>query len=444
MKRVILLGAIAPFCDLVYEMEHMGIYPVICDYYSDAPAKKMGYPAYDISTMDLEKLLQIAKFHHVDGVMSAFSDRNLFAAYEIGKQLDLPQLFELNKIELLTDKRKMKAFFLKARLPVIKYCILKQGFEVDDLKQMHFPMVVKPVDAYGSKGIFVCNNVAQIRAHFQDVICESLKYQDQIIVEEFYLGDEISINAWVKDGHPYLTCIYDVIRNYGSDIQLAAVSFPSKYVSGNTVFFEKLLEHIVKKCKIQNGPVTLQCFIGNEGIKIGELLYRLAGGSTYLYTTYLGGPNLAKMQIQYSIGNPIDYQNLETYKLEEQGIGDGIVYFDIQFMTLKQGKIYYSFTGTDIEEKINGCVDFRLYFASGTFVHNTSKNGQLLARGIFKLEMKNDHVYEQFLEQLEKEIQIYNEGGSCISFIRKPDHFSYSRRYHIDWSFMNKWGRDNQ
>ena len=67
-----------------------------------------------------------------------------------------------------------------------------------------------------------------------------------------------------------------------------------------------------------------------------------------------------------------------------------------------------------------------------------------MARGIFKLEMKNDHVYEQFLEQLEKEIQIYNEGGSCISFIRKPDHFSYSRRYHIDWSFMNKWGRDNK
>lgn len=441
MKKVILLGAIAPFCDLADEMKDMGICPVICDYYSDAPAKKMGYPAYDISTMDLENLIKVAKFHQIDGVVSAFSDRNLVMAYEIGKELELPQLFEIDKIELLTDKKRMKEFFIKARLPVIKYRILRRGFELDSIKRMRFPMIVKPVDAYGSRGIFVCENAEQIRMHFQDVIRESLKYEDQIIVEEFYPGDEISINAWVKDGRPYLTCVYDVIRNYHSDIQLAAVNFPSKYVCGNTVFFEKLLEHTVKECRVENGPVTLQCFIGMDGIKIGELLYRLAGGSTYLYATYLGGPNLAKMQIQHSIGQPIDYQNLETYQMAGQGIEDGFVYFDIQFMTLWQGKIYYSFTETEIAEKIRGCVDFRAYYTSGAFVQNTGKNGQLLARGIFQIQIRNDHTYYEFLEQLEKEIQIYNETGSCISFIRKPDQFRYSRRYHIDWSFMEEWGK---
>ena len=41
MKKGLLLGAIAPFCDLVKEMESMGVSPVICDYYKDAPAKKM-------------------------------------------------------------------------------------------------------------------------------------------------------------------------------------------------------------------------------------------------------------------------------------------------------------------------------------------------------------------------------------------------------------------
>lgn len=441
VKKVILLGAIAPFCDLVDEMKDLGICPVICDYYSDAPAKKMGYPAYDISTMNLEKLIHVAKFHHIDGVLSAFSDRNLVMAYEIGNALDLPQLFEIDKIELFTDKKRMKEFFLKAQLPLIKYCILRLGFESDHLNNMKFPMVVKPVDAYGSKGIFVCENVEQIRIHFQDVISESLKYQDRIIVEEFYPADEISINAWVKDGRPFLTCVYDVIRNYKSDMQLAAVNFPSKYVCGNTVFFERLLKHIVKESRIKNGPVTLQCFIGNDGIKIGELLYRLAGGSTYLYATYLGGPNLAKMQIQHSIGQQIDYQNLETYQVAGPWIEDNFVYFDIQFMTLRQGKIYYSFTAEEIEEKIKECVDFRIYYASGALVQNIGKHGQLLARGIFKIKIRNDHTYYEFLEQLEKEIQIYNETGLCISFIRKPDQFYYSRRYHIDWSFMEKWGR---
>ena len=102
-------------------------------------------------------------------------------------------------------------------------------------------MVVKPVDAYSSKGIFVCENVEQIRIHFQDVISESLKYQDRIIVEEFYPAGENSINTWVKDGCPYLTCVYDVIGNYKSDMQLNIVKKRNYRMEGRRYGKEELL-----------------------------------------------------------------------------------------------------------------------------------------------------------------------------------------------------------
>ena len=68
-KKVILMGAISPFCDLVREIVDLNIEPIICDYYSDAPAKKMGYTSYDISTTDIDAIVNLAKRENANGII---------------------------------------------------------------------------------------------------------------------------------------------------------------------------------------------------------------------------------------------------------------------------------------------------------------------------------------------------------------------------------------
>ena len=432
MKTGLVLGAIAPFCDLIKDMKDLGIAPVVCDYYADAPAKKMGYPSYDVSTTDVKAVLELAKKHQVDGIVSAFSDRNLEVAYQAAEELQLPQLYTPEIINLLTDKLAMKDFFEGMGLPVIRYRILGRDFTENDLNGIEFPVVTKPIDAYGSKGIFVCQNADDIRKMFDKTTAEAVKYKDQIIVEEFYPVDEISVTAWVKEGKAYITCIYDVIKNYEPAIELAAVAFPSKYTDKNLTYIDKLLNQIIGACKINEGPITLQCFIGDKGIKVSELLFRLAGNSPYLYGTYVGGPNIAKMLLQFYVGDKIDYQNLENYVTKE----DGHMYYDIQIFAKEGGKITYTFDEASIKENVKEIIDARLYHTSGDELLNVPQTGKMYARMICKVDSYKKEDYEMLMEHLREHVQLFNEEGKNVCAIRTARNIRQDHATEIDWTWL--------
>lgn len=431
-KKALVLGGIASFCDLADEMESMGIEPVICDYYEDAPAKKMGYQYYDVSTTDIKSIVDIAKKHRVDGIISAFSDRNLHSAYIVTEKLNLPQLYDEAIVELLTDKLKMKNYFRKNGLPIIEYRILNKEFKEQELKGLKFPVVTKPIDAYGSKGIFVCNSIQEIREAFDNTVREALKYKDCIIVEEYYPVDEISIAAWVKGGRSYISCIYDVNKNHEPNIVLSSVSFPSKYTQQHLTQFGILVQKMVTSCGICEGPVTVQCFIGEKGIKISELLFRLAGGSPYLYSTYIGGPNLARMQIQFQVENPIDYQNLEVF----QPVGNGDIYFDIQIFVKEGGKLYHEIDVNEIKKRIPECVDLRVYHKSGNEIKNIFASGKIVARAVCKLKDRQEKSYYELILRLNDAVKVYNGQNECVSFIRVPEKLELNKTSDINWSFI--------
>lgn len=432
MKKGLVLGAIAPFCDLVKEMETLDISPIVCDYYVDAPAKKMGYPSYDISTTDFDEVLKLAKEYEVDGIVSAFSDRNLEITYRVAEELNLPQLYNMEIIDLVTDKLTMKDFFEKIGLPVIKYRILDRDFADADIDGIDFPVVTKPIDAYGSKGIFVCNTIDEIRTMFDKTTAEAEKYKDKIIIEEFYPVDEISVTGWVKDGEVYITCIYDVIKNYEPSIELATVAFPSKYTNANLEQIKEIYNKTVKACGIQEGPVTLQCFIGDKGIKVSELLFRLAGNSPYLYGTYIGGPNIAQMLLQYYIGEEINYQDLESFKPLE----NGEMYYDIQIFAMDKGKITYQFDEESIKELIPECIDARLYHVSGDELINVPSTGKMYMRLICKVPSYKKEDYYALLDKIREHVQLINEEGKNVCGVRSANNINQTVAVDINWDFL--------
>lgn len=77
MKKVLMLGGIAPFCDLIETAKEKEIDCIVCDYYEDAPAKKRVNKAYNISTTEVEEMIRVAEENDVQGVITAYSDRNL-------------------------------------------------------------------------------------------------------------------------------------------------------------------------------------------------------------------------------------------------------------------------------------------------------------------------------------------------------------------------------
>lgn len=424
MKKVLLMGGIAPFCDLMEIAEEKNIECIVCDYYKDAPAKKRAKRAYDISTVETREMIRIAKENEVSAVITAFSDRNLLPALSVAEELGLPTAYTREIIDLLTDKIKMKERLTQNGIPVIPYKILHAGFGDDELSDLTFPVVTKPIDAYGSKGIYICQSAGEIRQRFYQTSKESLLYKEDIIVEEFYPVDEISVSGWVENGRVYITCLYDVVKNYEGGICLAAVDFPSKYTGEYYDKLQSLFQRVTEIFEISQGPVTLQCFIGERGIRVSELLFRLAGGSPYLYACYLGGPNVARMWMEQCMGEPVMVQNLKEFIPTAQER-----FFDIQLFVKESGKIQFGFKDLDVYGKIPECVDIRHYFGDGDEVLHVPKTGKMVMRLICKIKDCTDLKYSKLLSRIEEELPIYNKDMEKISMVRFPENLHCNRTY---------------
>ena len=420
MKTVLILGAIDSFCDLIRDFKNKGVRTVVCDYYEGAPGKKIADIPYDISTLDVDRLVEIGKEHHIDGVLCAFSDRNIQPCYEVADRLGLPQIYHPELIRLLTDKISMKDRLKSCGFPITDYKILTDDFKDDELAGFDFPVIIKPIDSSGSKGIFICKNTDEIRKHMPDTIEMSVNYDDRFIVEEYYPYDEISITAWVNRGKAYVTCVYDNGKNFDpqnpAHVSLSSVVFPSKYTKGNIEYFEELTQKVCEAFGVSNGPVTVQCFIGPQGLKVNEFICRLAGDSAYMCSAVMGAPAVADKTERFVLGEEIDCSDLERFSADVDE-----TYYQIGVYVNKTGKVYTEFDQKDIMDKVPGCVRADVYVENGTEYKYVTTGGNVACR-IYVKKDASVGGYIDYLNLLKDVIIIRDEEGNQVADFHDPDH----------------------
>lgn len=419
-KKVLILGAIDSFCDLIEDYRKMGVETIACDYYEGAPGKAIADYGYDISTLDVDKLVEIGKKHEIDGVLCAFSDRNIEPCYEVAKRLGLPQIYEPELIKRLTDKICMKEVFREGGFPIIEYAIVSDSFNDEDLSKFSFPVIIKPIDSSGSKGIFICSSVDEIRDRMQETMEQSVSYKDRFIIEEYYPYDEISITAWVNEGKSYITCIYDNGKNFNpgnaANVSLCNVVFPSKYTHGNVDYFNELVQKAADAFQVMNGPVTIQCFIGPDGLKVNEFICRLAGDGAYMCSSVMGAPSVAEMTESYVIGNPVSCEALESFNPDKDE-----TYYQIGVYVNKPGKLYFDFTKDELFEKIPGLLRADIYAKNGDEYKFVTTGGTVICRLYVKAD-RSIGGYVDYLDLVKSIIEVRDENGTEIADFHEPDH----------------------
>lgn len=418
MKKVLVLGAIDSFCDLIRDFKAKNIETIVCDYYEGAPGKKIADFAYDVSTLDLDGLEEIGRKHRIDGVMCAFSDRNIYPCYETARRLNLPQMYNPQLIDLLTDKIKMKEKLLKDGFPIINYRILPVDFADEDLDGLEFPVVTKPVDSSGSKGIYICDSPADIRRKMHSTLEMSVNHEDEFIVEEYYPYDEISITAWVQYSTSYVTCVYDNGKNFDRNsemnVTLSSVVFPSKYTDAHIDEFRLLTDRLAKSFGIKEGPMTVQCFIGPRGLKVNEVILRLAGDSAYMCSEVLGAPSVAGMTEDFSVGNEIDCKDLKTFTPAGKK-----THYQIGVYVHHKGRIHFDFTKESLMNSVPGLKRIDIFASSGDEYKFITTGGNVVARLYVEADSSIGN-YEEYIELLRRETVIRNDEGEIISNLHVP------------------------
>jgi carbamoylphosphate synthase large subunit len=180
---------------------------VLVDYFENPPGRK--YAAFNevVSTFDVEKNIAIAKKYRVDGVMTMGTDQPVYTVARVAEALQLPAFLDVPTARAVTNKEVMKAIMTDNQIPTVPYRFLTTAAGVAELENIPFPVVIKPLDSQGQRGVFKLNSPAEVINSLPETL--SFSRADKVLLESYYPSDEITVSAWVDKGVPEILTITD-------------------------------------------------------------------------------------------------------------------------------------------------------------------------------------------------------------------------------------------
>lgn len=278
-NRLLVLGGGRYQMKLIRSAERRGIRTVISDYLANAPAKQ--YASYPTMTdaLDIEANIAVARKYDVSGVITSGTDQALNTMAIVANELSLPCYLTPESARTCTHKKEMI-------LAIQSQNILRpdsmsvgnsdQATEVET--SLNFPLVIKPSDAQGQRGISIVNNKERLAEALSNALNASRT--SIAIAEEFIEGPEITVSAWLKERKANILMITDRIT-YNVPPALGVCFqhiFPSLHASHLADKAKAVMEQIGHAYNVSDGPLYVQMIVKNDELYFIEGSCRIGGG----------------------------------------------------------------------------------------------------------------------------------------------------------------------
>ena len=211
MKKILMLGGSMQQIPAIVQAKEKGYYTITCDYLPDNPGHKYSDEFHNVSTTDKEAVLELARKLDIDGIVAYASDPAAPTAAYVAQEMGLPGN-PYQSVEILTQKDLFRDFLQKNGFNTPKACgYTTYEQALADIDGFKFPVMVKPVDSSGSKGVVKIENKTELKA----AVDEALSYSraKRIVVEEFIQkkGYQVSGDGFSVDGKLVFT-------SYGNEL----------------------------------------------------------------------------------------------------------------------------------------------------------------------------------------------------------------------------------
>ena len=304
MKILVLAGGYDQI-DLINELKRYNHYVILADYFENPPAKKYADKFYQVSTLDVEKVREVAIKEEVNLITTACTDQALLTVAKISEEMNLPCYLSYEKAKNVTNKLYMKKIFKEYDIPTSNYFIIdnKDELNVDSLS---FPLVIKPVDCNSSKGVVKVFDKNDLDGPLENAI--NLSRTKSAIVEEYKDGFEISVDAFVKEGCSQVLSITrtNKIENNNNCFTIYQSDYPSglSQVEESKVF--EIVQKIAEAFELDNCPLLVQLIVGKDEISVLEFSARIGGGTKHKLIQAISGIDIMKEYVSFILDKDYD------------------------------------------------------------------------------------------------------------------------------------------
>ncbi len=348
-KKIMMLGGNIFQETAVLAAKKLGYHVIDVDYLPDNPAHKYADEYYNISTIDKEKVLEKARELKIDGIVSYASDVSAPTAAYVAEAMGLPTN-PYESVMVMTHKDQFRAFMRKQGLPMPEGSSFFAYSEAEAFaRTLKLPIMVKPVDSSGSKGVTKVIDLDQLKAAWEEALSYSISHH--VIIEEFIekKGYQIDGDIFVRDGKIAFWGICDQHLSYPS-IQSGKVQKRA----------EEIVQSILSGLHMTMGAYNVEYIIGkNDEVYILEIGPRNGGNLIPDTVCAATGVDMAMYTVRQAVGDDIsDLKQVpasaccSSYILHsrEEGIFQSIDFDEeVQkrivkcFVTAKPGDQVYSF-----------------------------------------------------------------------------------------------------
>lgn len=308
-KKLLLLGGSRYILPVIEAAHKLGIYVITCDYLPDNIAHKYSDEYCNVSIIDKDAVLEAAKERNVDGVMSFACDPGVVTAAYVAEKMGLPSCGSFESVSILQNKGRFRKFLAEHgfNVPVAKgYTSVEEALRETDM--FRWPVIVKPTDSAGSKGVTRVDDPAKLRESIEYAL--SFSHSEEFIIEEFLEkeGHSSDSDNFSVDGE--LKCVSFSAQRFdesaGNPYTPSAYSWPATISDDHQKELKAEIQRLLKLLDMKTSIYNIETRECTDGkVYIMELSPRGGGNRLAEMLHYATGVDLITNSVRAAVGMPV-------------------------------------------------------------------------------------------------------------------------------------------
>lgn len=305
-----LLGGIRYLLPVIKAAHEQGYYVITADYLPDNIAHKFSDEYVNVSIIDKDAVLKVAIEKQIDGIMSFGVDPGVISASYVQNIMGLPSFGPFESIEILQNKDKFRRFLAENGFNVPKaYSYDLAETALADAEKFDYPIIVKPTDSAGSKGVSRVNNKEELKDAVEYAFKHSLK--GHIIIEDFLekIGCSSDTDCFSVDGKLRFVSFnaqrFD--NNAVNPYTPAAYSWPSTFSKEEEEYLTSEIQRLITLLGLKTVLYNVETRVATKGKPyIMELTPRAGGNRLSEVLRYATGVDMITAITRYVVGDSVD------------------------------------------------------------------------------------------------------------------------------------------
>lgn len=396
MKKLMILGGSRYALPVIKAAHNLGLHVITCDYLPDNIAHKYSDEYCNVSIIDKDAVLDAAKRLEIDGIISFACDPGVVTAAYVAEEMGLPSCGSYESVSILQNKGKFRDFLTEHgfNVPTAKgYTSIEEA--IKDADMFHWPVIVKPTDSAGSKGVTRVDDPEDLKKSIEYAL--SFSHCDEFIIEDFIqkVGHSSDTDSFSVDGElkfvSFSSQRFD--ENADNPYTPAAYSWPSSMTEEHQSELKGEIQRLLTLLGMKTSIYNIETREATDGrAYIMELSPRGGGNRLAECLRYATGVDLITNAVRAAVGMPVEDIEQKPY--------DGC-WAEIILHSDSAGEFDYLWIADEIKENV---YEEDLWIEKGAYVAGFSAANEAI--GTLVLKFANEARLEEVMDNVKKYVKV--------------------------------------